>query len=432
MTEGRRDGSLPPEIAHRPPAGPTRLRAALLTREFPPEVYGGAGVHVAELASALDALGSVAVEVHCFGEPRPSPLVVETYRPWEALGGEEPEAAALQVMSVDLAMAAGVAGMGGAHRAGWPGVGPPSVCHSHTWYANLAGHLAKVIWGVPHVATTHSLEPRRPWKAEQLGGGYALSSWCERTGLEGADAVVAVSAAMREDIVACYPGVDPARVEVIPNGIDPGRWAPDWGTGSLARHGLDPEDCLVVFVGRVTRQKGLSHLLAAAPYLDRRAHLVCCAGAADTDELAEESRRLVDAARREGARLTWIEGQLPHQEVVQLLTHARCFVCPSVYEPFGLVNLEAMACGTAVVATAVGGIPEIVVEGETGFLVPLEGGGDRLARDLAARVNDLVADPDLARRMGEAGRKRAVEHFGWRAVAERTAVLYRRAASVGL
>jgi len=431
VTGGHAGGSPPPRVAPSP-ATPARLRAALLTREFPPEVYGGAGVHVAELASALEALGSVAVEVHCFGGPRSSPLVVGTYRPWEALGGKEPEAAALRVMSVDLAMAAGVAGSRGVGGEDGPGGGPPAVCHSHTWYANLAGHLAKVVWDVPHVATTHSLEPRRPWKAEQLGGGYALSSWCERIGLEGADAVVAVSAAMRDDILACYPGIDPARVEVIPNGIDPDRWAPDWGTGALARHGLDPGDNLVVFVGRVTRQKGLSHLLAAAPHLDRRAHLVCCAGAADTEELAEETRCLVDAARREGARLTWIEGQLPHEEVVQLLTHARVFVCPSVYEPFGLVNLEAMACGTAVVATAVGGIPEIVVDGETGFLVPPGGGGDRLARGLAARVNDLVADPDLARRMGEAGRKRAVEHFGWSAVAERTAALYRRLARPAL
>ncbi|MGH9074684.1 MAG: glycogen synthase, partial [Acidimicrobiales bacterium] len=404
-------------------SGPApRLRAAILTREFPPEVYGGAGVHVAELASALSPL--VDVEVHCFGPPRDSPLVAGSYEPWSALGTSSPESAALAAVSVDLAMAAGLGGRGGD---GSGGRGPPAVCHSHTWYTNLAGHLAGLLWGIPHVATTHSLEPLRPWKVEQLGGGYALSSWCERTGLEGADAVVAVSAAMRDDILACYHDIDPDRVDVVHNGIDARRWRPDPGTGALERLGLDPDDALVVFVGRVTRQKGLVHLLGAARLLDRRTHLVCCAGAADTPELAAEVRGLVEEVRAAGVRLTWVEGQLPQPEVAQLLTHARVLVCPSVYEPFGLVNLEAMACGTAVVASAVGGIPEVVVDGETGLLVEVEmeeGAAAaplhprRFAADLAERMGELVDDPARARRLGEAGRRRAVESFGWPAVAE--------------
>ncbi len=378
---------------------------------------------MAELAAALARL--VQVEVHCFGEPRPSPLVAGTYQPWDRLGTATPEAGALGVISVDLAMAAA---LGPPDRPG----GSPDICHSHTWYANLAGHLAKLSWGIPHVATTHSLEPLRPWKVEQLGGGYAVSSWCERTALEAADAVIAVSGAMRADVLACYPQVNPTRVEVIHNGIDTRRWRPDPGTDVLERYGLDPSDPLVVFVGRVTRQKGLPYLLAAAPHLPRNAHLVCCAGAADTAELAAEVAGLVEAARAAGVRLTWIEGQIPEREVAQILTHATVFVCPSVYEPFGLVNLEAMACGTAVVASAVGGIPEVVADGETGLLVPVELKGEtpaspeRFAADLAERVGALVADPDLAQRMGEAGRSRAVGHFSWTTVAERTTSLYRK------
>lgn len=402
------------------------MRVALLTREFPPEVYGGAGVHVAELASALARV--VHVEVHCFGEARSSPLVAGTYRPWGALGDASPEAGTLGVLSVDLAMAAALGKVD--KLVGRDG--PPDVCHSHTWYANLAGHLSKLTWGIPHVVTTHSLEPLRPWKVEQLGGGYAVSSWCERTALASADAVIAVSGAMRADVLACYPDVEPAKVEVIHNGIDTERWRPDHDTDVLERYGLDPSQPLVVFVGRVTRQKGLPHLLAAAPRLPRSAQLVCCAGTADTADLAAEVSQLVEAARAAGVRLTWIEGHLPQREVAQLLTHATVFVCPSVYEPFGLVNLEAMACGTAVVASAVGGIPEVVLDGQTGLLVPVELRGEtpvrpeRFAVDLAERIGDLVADPDLARRMGKAGQQRALQQFSWSAVAERTAALYQR------
>lgn len=400
------------------------MKVALLTREFPPEIYGGAGVHVAALAEALDELADVAV--HCFGSPRSSPLVAGTYEPWERLTGRSPDplGGVLGVLSVDLAMAGAVAGA--------------DVCHSHTWYANLAGHLARLGHGIPHVATTHSLEPLRPWKAEQLGGGYALSSWCERVALEGADAVIAVSKAMRADVLSCYPAIDPARVEVIHNGIDTARWRPDRQTDVLERHGLDPSRPLVVFVGRVTRQKGLAHLLRAAPMIDGGAQLAVCAGAADTEAIATETRLLADVARRRQGGLCWIDGMLPQREVAQLLSHATCFVCPSIYEPFGLVNLEAMACGAAVVASAVGGIPEIVVDGETGRLVPveLEPGGEprspeRFSADLAEAVNSLVEDPSRARQMGLAGRRRAEELFSWRAVASRTLECYERVTGPG-
>jgi alpha-maltose-1-phosphate synthase len=395
------------------------VKVALLTREFPPEVYGGAGVHVEylsrELARHLD------LRVHCFGPPRSSPLVT-AHRPWSELAGPSPSAAALEAMSVDLAMAKDVE--------------DADLVHSHTWYTNLAGHLAGLLRDVPHVATTHSLEPLRPWKAEQLGGGYALSRFCERTGLEGADAVIAVSAGMRRDILSCYPAIDPARVTVIHNGIDPREYRPDPRTDVLERLGVDPERPSVVFVGRITRQKGIVHLLAAAPMIDAAAQLVLLAGAPDTPELGDEVRRLHGEVRHRRGGVIWVEGMLPRAEVVQVLSHATVFVCPSVYEPFGLVNLEAMACGTAVVASAVGGIPEVVVDGVTGFLVPCELGADpaapvdptgarRFATGLAERIDELIADPERAHAMGTAGRRRVVEHFDWAVIAERTAALYR-------
>jgi starch synthase len=396
------------------------MRVALLTREYPPEVYGGAGVHVEYLSRELAR--HVDLAVHCFGAPRPSPLVAQAYRPWAALAGPSPSAAALETMSVDLAMARGVEGV--------------DLVHSHTWYANLAGHLAKLLWGVPHVATTHSLEPLRPWKAEQLGGGYALSSFCERTGLEGADAIVAVSAQMRHDILACYPAIDPDRVVVIHNGIDADEYRRDPRTDALERHGIDPRRAAVVFVGRITRQKGIVHLLDAAAAIDPRAQLVLLAGAPDTPEITAEVRARHAELQRSRGGVVWIEETLPRPEVVQVLSHASVFVCPSIYEPFGLVNLEAMACETPVVASAVGGIPEIVVDGETGYLVPCElgddahAGGDadaahHFAAALADRVNALLTDPALGRRLGEAGRRRVVEHFSWRSIGERTAALYR-------
>ena len=394
------------------------LQVGLLTKEYPPEVYGGAGVHIAELARALAPLVDVAV--HAFGADRDDPLVAASYREWDALAGDAPELAALRTVSADLLIAAGVAGV--------------DIVHSHTWYANLAGHLAKLIHGVPHVVTTHSLEPLRPWKQEQLGGGYALSSFCERTGVEHADAIIAVSQGMRDDVLAAYPAVDPDKVRVIHNGIDPDDWRPDTSLDALHEHGVDPDRPSVVFVGRITRQKGVVHLLDAAEHLPAGVQLVLCAGAPDTREIAEEFRTRVAELAEAPADIIWIDEMLPRQKVIQLLTHAQVFVCPSIYEPFGIVNLEAMACGTAVVASAVGGIPEVVVDGETGTLVPLAAGGDAMgspadpaayARDLATAVNALLDDPDRAAAMGTAGRARVESTFAWTAIAERTAELYR-------
>ncbi|GLY23830.1 glycogen synthase [Micromonospora sp. NBRC 101691] len=395
-------------------AGTTPLRVDLLTREYPPEVYGGAGVHVEYLARELRRLADV--RVHCFGAPRTEPGVTAYPEPVELAGAN----AALRTMGVDLAMAAGCAGA--------------DVVHSHTWYANLAGHTAKLLHGVPHVVTVHSLEPLRPWKAEQLGGGYALSSWCERTAIEAADAVIAVSAGMMRDVLAAYPTVDPARVRVVHNGIDTDQYAPDHGTDVLARLGVDPSRPSVVYVGRITRQKGLPYLLRAARELPADAQLVLLAGAPDTPEIAAEVEGLVDELRATRSGVVWVAEMLPKHEVIQVLTHATVFVCPSVYEPMGIVNLEAMACETAVVATATGGIPEVVADGETGLLVPIEqatdGSGtpldpERFVADLAAAINTLLADPERVEKFGHAGRRRAVEHFSWDAIAERTVEVYR-------
>jgi len=392
------------------------LRVALLTREFPPEVYGGAGVHVEYLARELSRL--VDVSVHCFGAPRDQPNVV-AHQPWDALSGSEPYLAALGAVSVDLVIAAAV--------------GDQDVVHSHTWYANLAGHLAKLVHGIPHVATVHSLEPLRPWKAEQLGGGYAVSSWCERTALEAADAIIAVSAEHRRDLLACYPAVDPGRVLVIGNGIDTEEYRPDPATDVLERHGVDVDRPYVIFVGRITRQKGVTYLLDAAPAIDPSAQLVLCAGAADTPELAAEVKETIGGLQRSRDGVVWIEQMLPKPEVIQLLSHATVFVCPSIYEPLGIVNLEAMACETAVVATATGGIPEVVEDGATGLLVPFHPVDDptrvprdaaRFAADIAERVNRLLADPEEARRLGLAGRERAVAEFGWDSVAARVRDVY--------
>ena len=390
-------------------------RVALLTREYPPEVYGGAGVHVEYLVRALAP--HVTVDVHCFGAPREG--VVGTYAPWDALAGDAPHLAALRTMSVDLAMAARVEGV--------------DLAHSHTWYANLAGHFAKLLYDVPHVMTTHSLEPLRPWKKEQLGGGYALSSFCERTAIETADAVIAVSEGMRRDILRCYPNVAEDRVAVIHNGIDPDEYVSDPQTHVVEREGIDRSRPYVIFVGRITRQKGVVYLLEAARHFPPGVQLVLCAGEPDTKELATEVRALVDSLRGGRGDIIWIERMLPRPEIIQLLSHARAFVCPSIYEPFGIVNVEAMSCGAPVVASAVGGIPEIVVEGETGFLVSFEPGldpfgtprdGEAFARALADRVSRLAADEPLARRMGRAGRARVLAHFAWSAIAARTAELY--------
>jgi starch synthase len=385
------------------------LRVAVLTREYPPEVYGGAGVHVTQLVEQLVKL--VDVDVQCFGAPRELDGV-RAYQPWPVIASGRADEAALQAMSVDLPMAAGCRGA--------------DVAHSHTWYANLGGHLAKLLHGIPHVMTAHSLEPLRPWKREQLGGGYALSLFCERTAVEGADAVIAVSGGMRDDILATYPSVDPDRVVVIHNGIDTDAWRPTPDGGVLARFGIDPERPSVVFVGRITRQKGVEHALAAAGSIDPNAQVVLCAGAPDTPEIGAEMRERAAALAARRGGVVWIEEMLPREELTQILTAATVFLCPSVYEPFGLTNLEAMACETAVVASAVGGIPEIVVEDVTGHLVPYVDDHEAFAAALAGRVNALVADPERAAAMGRAGRLRAMEHFGWPAVAARTVALYEK------
>jgi len=387
-----------------PPISGGKLRVALLTREYPPEVYGGAGVHVTYLARELAPL--VDLTVHCQGADRPDAVA---HRPWDLLAGANP---ALQVVSTDLSMAAAV--------------GSAQLVHSHTWYANLAGHLAAMLYGIPHVMTMHSLEALRPWKAEQLGGGYAVSTWCERTAASAAAAVVAVSDGMRADIMAAYPEISPERIRVIRNGIDTTEYHPDPNIDVLERYGIDQARPYVIFVGRITRQKGVPVLLRAASGLIPEAQLVLLAGAADTPEQLAEVTELVDGLRATRSGVFWIPEMLPKPEVIQLLTHATVFACPSIYEPLGIVNLEAMACGTAVVGSRTGGIPEVVADGETGLLVPV---GE--PEPLAAALNVLLADPGLAAAMGQAGRKRAVAEFGWPAIAAQTADLYTELAHSG-
>ena len=376
----------------------------MLTREFPPDVYGGAGVHVTFLVRELARLADV--DVHCFGEPRPG---ATAHQPPAELADAN---FALATLGVDLAMAAGAA--------------DADLVHSHTWYANMGGHLAKLLHGIPHVVTAHSLEPRRPWKLEQLGGGYRVSSWIERTAYEAADAVIAVSDGMRADILDCYPALDPARLHVVRNGIDTQVYAPDPATGVLERLGVDLDRPYVLFVGRITRQKGVGHLVAAAHRFHPEAQLVLCAGAPDTPEIGAETRAAVEALQAARTGVVWVEDMLPRPDVVQLLTHATVFVCPSVYEPLGIVNLEAMGCETAVVASDVGGIPEVVVHGETGLLVHYEASEPRgFEAGIAEAVNELVADPERAAVQGRAGRARAVSEFDWAALAEQTLAVYR-------
>ena len=411
--------SVPPRGGWAPPAPCTSLhgvRIDLLTKEYPPDVYGGAGVHVAELAAVLRE--HVDLRVRCFGAPRDEPGVT-AYPDLPTLADAN---AALRTLGVDLAMAADLAGA--------------DLVHSHTWYANLAGHVGGLLHGAPHVLTAHSLEPLRPWKAEQLGGGYAVSSWAERTAYLGAAAVVAVSAGMRRDILAAYPDVDPERVHVVHNGIDATGWQPSEQDDVLERLGIDAGRRSIVFVGRITRQKGLPHLLRAVRDLPDDVQLVLCAGAPDTEEIAAEVSGLVDDLQRTRDGVVWVAEMLPRDELRQVLTAATVFVCPSVYEPLGIVNLEAMACGAAVVGTITGGIPEVVVDGETGWLVPIDQVSDgtgapvdpaRWEADLAAALTTAVADPDEARRRGQAGRERAVAQFSWEAVAQSTLEVYRAA-----
>jgi alpha-maltose-1-phosphate synthase len=381
------------------------MRVAVLTREYPPEVYGGAGVHVEFLVRELRRL--VEVEVHAFGAPRDEPEV-RAYATPAALAAAN---AALRTLGTDLEIAAAL--------------GRADVLHSHTWYANMAGVWGAQLHGRPHVLSAHSLEPGRPWKAEQLGGGYRISSWAERQAYESADAVVAVSYGMRADVLDAYPFVDPAKVHVIHNGIDTDLYAPATADDALDRYGIDRNRPSAIFVGRITRQKGLAHLLNAAAGLDAEVQLILCAGAPDTDEIAAETEASVARLAETRTGVVWIRDMLPRAEVSQLLTHATVFVCPSVYEPLGIVNLEAMACETAVVASAVGGIPEVVADGLTGTLVPYFAvAPEEFEAGLANAINDLCRDPARAAAMGRAGRERAVHEFGWDTIAHRTVELY--------
>ncbi|MCW2582762.1 MAG: glycogen synthase [Klenkia sp.] len=384
------------------------MRVGVVTREWPPDVYGGAGVHVEHLVAAMRELADgPELDVHCFGGPRTDATAHAVPAGLAGANG------ALQAVGVDVEIAAA---LGGA-----------DLVHSHTWYANHAGQLASLVHGIPHVVTAHSLEPRRPWKAEQLGGGYRLSSWVERTAYLAADAVVAVSNGMRTDVLDAYPDLDPAKVLVVGNGVDAQAYRPTPDDDVVRSVGVDPARPYALFVGRITRQKGLVHLLAAAEQLPEHAGLVLCAGAADTPA---ERQQVADAVAELQARRTgvvWIEEMLPREKLVPLITGATVFVVPSVYEPLGIVNLEAAACGTAVVASAVGGIPEVVDDGRTGLLVPYdEADPVAFATGLAARMAELLADPDRAARMGAAGRERVLAEFGWPAIARQTVDVYTR------
>lgn len=384
------------------------MRVAMMTREYPPEVYGGAGVHVTELVAQLRHLCEV--DVHCMGVPRETAFA---HQPDPALVDANP---ALSTLSADLRMAHAAAGA--------------SVVHSHTWYTGMAGHLAAMLHSVPHVLTAHSLEPLRPWKAEQLGGGYQVSLWVEKTAVQAADAVIAVSAGMREDVLAAYPDLDPSRVHVVKNGVDTGVWyptPPDAEQSVLAELGVDPSRPMVAFVGRITRQKGVPHLVAAAHRFAPDVQLVLCAGAPDTPEIGAEVKAAVDALAAERSGVFWVRDFLPVHEIREILSAATVFVCPSVYEPLGIVNLEAMACGTAVVASDVGGIPEVIDDGVTGTLVHYDADDPRgFETQLAEAVNALVADPDAAARFGQAGRRRCIDEFSWARIAEQTLEIYRK------
>ncbi|WP_457144550.1 glycogen synthase [Mycobacterium sp. URHB0021] len=387
------------------------MRVAMMTREYPPEVYGGAGVHVTELVAQLRHLCEV--DVHCMGAPRAGAFV---HQPDPALRGANP---ALSTLSADLNM------VNGASEA--------SVVHSHTWYTGMAGHLTSLLYGIPHVLTAHSLEPMRPWKAEQLGGGYRVSSWVEKTAVEGADAVIAVSAGMRDDVLRTYPALDPNRVHVVRNGIDTEVWypiQPEPGDSVLAELGVDVSRPIVAFVGRITRQKGVAHLIAAAHHFDPDIQLVLCAGAPDTPEIAAEVTNAVQELARARSGVFWVREMLPIAKIREILSAARVFVCPSVYEPLGIVNLEAMACATAVVASDVGGIPEVIADQQTGLLVHYDADDPAFfAQRLADGVNDLVSSPERARQFGEAGRQRCIQEFSWAHIAEQTLEIYRKVSS---
>lgn len=384
------------------------MRIGILTKEWPPEVYGGAGVHVDQLVHELRRL--TPVYVHCFGAPRHDATAHQVPSALRGANG------AIQTLGVDLEMVMGTSEL--------------DLLHSHTWYANLAGHIGALLYGVPHVITAHSLEPLRPWKAEQLGGGYRVSSWVELTAYEHAKAIIAVSNGMRNDVLTAYPMMNPDWVHVVHNGIDTSIYKNDPNTDHLEKYGIDPSRPYLLFVGRITRQKGLAHLLRAARHFDGDIQLVMAASAADTPEIEAEIGLAVRDLRRERGKesLIWIEEQVPKAALIQLFSHSLAFLCPSIYEPLGIVNLEAMACETAVVASDVGGIPEVVDNGRTGVLVHYDAADpEGFELTFAKAVNEVIADPERAREMGRAGRARAAEHFGWDAIAEQTIEVYQAA-----
>ena len=379
-------------------------RVGLVTKEWPPHVYGGAGVHAVQLTKALRELDEVSVDVHCFGGARTD----------GAFGYETPtsfESAnpAIQAIATDLEIANHLQDV--------------DVIHSHTWYANMAGHFASMLHGIPHVLTAHSLEPLRPWKADQLGGGYQISSWAEKSAYESADAIIAVSDGMRADVLAAYPNVDPTKVVTIRNGVDVDRFKPTADPALLTELGIAGP--YAIFVGRITRQKGLAHLLRAWQNVPAEYGLVLAAGSPDEEIIGNEVKALIEELQKTRSNVIWIPDMLPHEKLCALLTSANLFICPSIYEPLGIVNLEAMACETAVLATRVGGIPEVVADGSTGKLVDYSGDGVALEKDLTAAIIELMKAPALLKQYGEAGRKRAAAEFGWPAVARATLALYR-------
>ncbi len=379
------------------------MRISIVTREWPPDVYGGAGVHVEHLVHELRKL--IDVDVHCFGDVKPG---ANSYPIPANLSSANP---AVQTLGINLEMLGNFA--------------DSQVIHTHTWYANMAGHLGGLLHGLPHIVTAHSLEPRRPWKAEQLGGGYQISSWAERTAYDAADAVIAVSNGMRSDILDCYPELDPAKVKVVYNGIDTQAIKPVSDTSALVANGIDPERPYVLFVGRITRQKGIMHLLRAAEQLPENIALVICASSPDTPELGEEVSAQISKLAQTRTGVHWIKDQLPRPELIQVLSHAGVFACPSIYEPLGIVNLEAMACEIPVVASDVGGIPEVVVDGTTGLLVHYEEAeAVKFENDFANALIKVLADPSSAKKMGLAGRDRAVKDFGWDRIAKQTIEIY--------
>src|ERR1035438_9843621 len=396
------------------------MRVGLMTREYPPEVYGGAGVHVEYLSCELAKL--IEVEVHCWGTQRSDEgnlHVRGNVPPPEVTAGTDAKfKTAVDALALNLTQMKELAGI--------------DVVHTHTWYASMAGFLAKKLYRIPFVLTTHSLEPLRAWKAEQLGSGYAMSSWMEHTAIHDADAIIAVSNGTKEDILTAYPDVDPARIHVIYNGIDLAEYQRTSETKALLDYGVDPGVPYVLFVGRITRQKGVTHLVDAISYLPPETQVVLCAGAPDTPEIASELRGKVDEARRHHPRIVWIEKMVTKPEAIQLYSNCRVFCCPSVYEPFGIINLRSMACRAPVVASATGGIKEVVVDGETGYLVPFDQDPvtgfpldpERFARDFAVRLHHLLKDPEKCRRFGDAGRHRVEEMFSWTAIAHQTIALY--------